>query len=444
MLIVVFEILLIIFLTVANGIFSMSELAIVSARRVRLQQRAKKGDKGALAALELAEEPNSFLSTVQIGITLIGILAGAVGGATIAEQLGAKLSLIPTLEPYGETLGIVIVVIVITYLSVVVGELIPKRLALNNAEGVAVIIARPMRLLSRIASPAVHLLSLSTEGLLRLFRVRDSGEPPITEEEVKLMMNQGAQAGMFEKAERDMVEGVFKLGDKIVSALMTPRKEIVWLDIQDSLEETKRKISSSIFSTFPVANDHLDKILGVVQTKDLLDRNLTGQQMDIKALLRTPLFVPVSMPALRTLEVFKKHRKHMALVVDEYGGLQGLITIHDILEAIVGDIPFTDEPQEMQAVQREDGSWLLDGMLPIERFMEIFQIEKLPGEEQGFFQTLGGFVMTHLGRIPVSGEIFEWTGLRFEIVDMDGQRVDKVLVMLIKSKSHAEKKAESR
>jgi putative hemolysin len=379
--------------------------------------------------MELAGEPNDFLSTVQIGITLIGILAGAVGGANIAEQLKLKLSSIPALAPYSEAIGIGVVVLIITYLSLVIGELLPKRLALNNAEGIASIMARPMRMLSKITSPAVRLLSFSTEALLRLFRVRQSTEAAVTEEEIKFMLHQGAQAGTFEKAEREMVEGVFRLGDKRVGALMTPRKEIIWLDIDESPEETHIKITNGIYSRFPVVHGGIDKILGIVQAKDLLDRSLSGQTLDLKASLQHALFVPGTMPALKALEMFKKQRKHIALVVDEYGGLQGLITIHDILEAIVGDIPIADANGEHQAVERQDGSWLLDGMLSTDRVKEILSIESLPEEEKGYYQTLGGFVITHLGNLPQTGDHFEWNGTHFEVIDMDGHRVDKVLVV---------------
>ncbi|MEW6736101.1 MAG: hemolysin family protein [Acidobacteriota bacterium] len=429
MTIIIFELLFILLLTITNGLFSMSELAIVSARQARLQQQAKKGDVGARVALELAGAPNDFLSTVQIGITLIGILAGAVGGTNIAEQIKVRLSGIPIIGHYSEAIGVGVVVILITYLSLVIGELLPKRLALSRAEGIAVVMSRPMRLIAKITSPAVRFLSLSTEGLLRLFGVRSSSENPVTEEEIKILIHQGAQAGMFEQAEREMVEGVFRLGDKRVSSLMTPRKDIIWLDINSSVDKIRSVISSSIYSRFPVANDNLDKVVGVVQAKDLLDHSLAGNALNLQMVLHSPLFIPEIMPALKALETFKKFRKHIALVVDEYGGVQGLITIHDILEAIVGDIPVEDESDSSQMVKRDDGSFLLDGMLPIDKIKEALHIEQLPNEDKGYYYTLAGFIVSHMGHLPTTGEHFEWNGFRFEVMDMDGHRVDKVLVV---------------
>lgn len=432
---IAFEIVFIFILTILNGIFSMSELAIVSARRARLQQRAKKGDAGAATALELATEPNAFLSTVQIGITLIGILAGTVGGANISEQLAAKISTIPVLAPYSATIGIGIVVAGITYLSLVIGELLPKQLALGNAEGIAVLMSRPMRALAKITSPAVRVLSFSTDLLLRLFRFKQSSETPISEEEIKILMQQATQAGTFHQAEREMVEGVFRLGDKRVGALMTPRKEIVFLDIDESPEETHQRITTSIYSRFPVIHGSIDNILGVVQAKDLLDRCIAGHAIDLKAVLQQPLFIPESMPALKALEQFKKMRKHIALIVDEYGGVQGLVTIHNILEAIVGDIPVTEKEADEQIIKRDDGSLLVDGMLATDRVKELLNIESLPEEEQGHYHTLAGFILNHLGQLPTTGDKFEWNGWRFEVIDMDGHRVDKVLIAPARSGS---------
>lgn len=424
---ITFQIMLIILLTIANGIFSMSEIAIISARKARLQQWVNEGNAKAQAALELADSPNRLLSTVQIGITLIGILAGVLGGATIAEELSARLIFIPLLAPYSEAIALGIVVLGITYLTLVIGELVPKRIALHNPERIACTVAAPMRMLSRIASPAVHLLSISTDTVLRVLGIRPVAEPPVTEEEINILIEQGMKAGTFEKAERDMVEHVFRLGDLRAGALMTPRTEIVWLDIDDSPEETRRKIADSGHSRFPVGQGSLDNILGIVQIKDMLGRNMEGKSPDLRASLRRPLFVPESTHALKVLELFKQSGIHISLVVDEYGSVQGLATLKDILEQIVGDIPSIEELEEPLAVQREDGSWLLDGMLLVDDFKEIFSIKELPGE--GIYQTLGGFVLMHMGRIPAVGSHFEWSGLRFEVVDMDKNRIDKVLVM---------------
>jgi len=422
------QITIVLLLIIANGLFAMSEMAIVSARKARLRQRAEEGDHKARAALELAETPNRFLSTAQIGITLIGILAGAFGGATLAKELGAYLGRIPPLKPYGEAIGLVIVVLATTYLSLVIGELVPKRLALNNPERIAAAIAAPMRALSVIAHPAVRLLSLSTELVLRILGIRPSAEPPITEEEIKLLLEQGTEAGVFQEVEQDMVESVLLLDERRAAGLMTPRPEIVWLDVEDSLEEVRRKMIASPYSRFPVCQGSLDNVLGEVEARDLLARSLCGEAFDLKSLLQKPLYVPETMPALKVLEAFKQSGTQMALVIDEYGSIQGLVTLKDILEAIVGDIPSAEELAEPQVVQREDGSWLLDGMLPVEELKEILGIGELPGEEQGLYQTTAGFVMTQLGRIPAAAEHFEWGGLRFEVMDMDGNRVDKVLV----------------
>ena len=422
------EILVIFLLFIANGIFAMSEIAVVSAKKVRLQERSNKGNVGARAALELANAPEDFLSSVQIGITLIGILMGALGGGTLAEALAAGLKRVPLLSPYSEAIGVGLVVLGLTYLSLVIGELVPKRLALNNPERIASAVARPMRWLSVLTSPAVRLLTVSTDGLLRLLRVKPSTEPPVTEEEIQVLIEQGTQAGVFEEAEQDMVTGVFRLGDQQVSTIMTPRTEIVWLDLEDSPEETRRKITESAHTLFPVGQGSLDNILGVVQSKDLLTRCLAGHQpVDLKAVLQRALLVPETKPVLQAIELFRESRTHIALVIDEYGGLQGMVTINDILEGIVGDLPAVGEAPP-GAVQREDGSWLLDGLMPVDEFKEVLQIGELPGEDRGYYHTLGGFVMTRLGHIPSAADHFEWGRLRFEVVDMDGRRVDKVLV----------------
>jgi putative hemolysin len=424
---VMFEALVILLLVILNGIFAMSEIAVVSARKTRLQQWANEGDGNARAALELANAPNQFLATIQIGITLIGILAGAFGGATIARELTSVLEKIPVLAPYGRPVSLGLVVLVITYLSLIVGELVPKRLALNSPERIASAIASPMRALALLASPAVRLLDLSTEAVVRCLRMKPSVEPPVTEEEIRALIEQGTQAGMIEEAEQEMVERVFRLGDRRVSAVMTPRTEIVWLDNGASLEEIQHTITESIHSRFLVAQGSLDDVLGVVHAKDLLLHFLRGQPLDLAATLQQPLYVPESKRALEVLELFKQSAIHVALVVDEYGGIQGLVTPSDILEAIVGDLPEAGEQLSPLAVQREDGSWLLDGMLPVDEFKELFHLGRLPEEGQGVYQTLAGFVITQLGRIPAVSDYFEWGGLRIEVVDMDGNRVDKVL-----------------
>ncbi|PSB29024.1 hemolysin family protein [Chlorogloea sp. CCALA 695] len=423
------EILLLVLLIVANGIFSMSEMAIISSRKVRLQNMANQGNKKARVALDLAESPNRFLSTVQVGITLIGILAGAFGGATISEKLAQNLDQVPLLAPYSQGLSFGIVVMAITYLSLIVGELVPKRLALNNPEVIAATVAMPMKAIAAFASPVVHLLSASTDLVLRIIGIGPSTEPQVTEEEIKVLIEQGTEAGMFEEAEQDMVERVFRLGDRPVSALMTPRPDIVWLDLEDSPEENRKKMMDSANSRFPVCQGGLDNVLGIMPVTDLLARSLSGEALDLTVSLRQPVFVPESTRGLKVLELFKQTGIHMALVVDEYGVIQGLVTLNDILVEIVGDVPSADELDDPQAVQREDGSWLLDGMLPVDEFFKIFAVNDFQGEHRGSYQTLGGFVITHLGRIPNAADHFEWDGMRFEVMDMDGNRVDKVLVV---------------
>jgi putative hemolysin len=422
------EISLIFLLLIINGIFSMSELAIISARKIRLQQKSEDGDQSARVALELIDSPNRLLSTVQIGITLVGILAGGIGGATLAERLGALLANVDLLKPYATGLAFAIVILLTTYFTLVIGELIPKRLAMNNPEKIAMSMAKPMRFLSRITSPAVSVLSASTDLGLRLLGITPPAEPPVTEEEIKVLMEQGTQVGVFEAAEQDMIEGVFRLSDRYIDALMTPRTEIEWLDLSESREEIFSDILNSKHSRFPVGQDTLDNVLGVLRAKDFLEKIASNQSFEIKDLLVPPLFVPDSMSALKVLELIKTAGVHEALVIDEYGGLLGMVTLYDVLRAIVGDIPGPDDEGGQEAVQREDGSWLLDGLLDIVELKEILDTEELPDEDRIGFQTLGGFVMSRMGFIPAAGQSFDWNSYHFEILDMDGHRVDKVLV----------------
>src|SRR5258707_4082690 len=418
------EIFLILLFIVINGIFVMSEMAIASSRQARLQQRINDGDKKADAALKLNQDPNMFLATVQIGITLISVLTGAVGGATFAEPLGKILALIPVpiLSRYSESIALAIVVVSITTVSIVVGELLPKRIAMHTPELIASTLAGPMIFVSKVFTPLVWLFSRFTDGLLRLLGIKPGTEPPVTEEETHLLIGQGTKAGVVEESEQDMVEGVFSLGDQRVYSLMTPRTDIIYLDITDTVEEIRTTIAESEFSRFPVRQDSLDTILGIVKARDLLLRSLSGGEIRLKELLKPAFFIPETMFAARALEVFKEKGTELLLVIDEFGGLQGLLTINDVLEEIVGQI----EMEEPQATQRQDGSWLLDGMLEVDEFKEIFKLKILPHEDE--YETLSGFVMVSLGRVPQSADFFEWNGLRFEVVDMDGRRVDKVLV----------------
>ncbi len=425
------QIFVILLFIVINGVFVMSEMAVASSRKARLQQRINDGDKRANAALELNQNPNMFLATVQIGITLISVLTGAVGGATFAEPLSQVLARVPSLGPYAESVALGVVVVLITIISIVIGELLPKRLALHNPELFASALAAPMNLISKIFTPLVWMFSRITDTLLRLLGVKPGTEPPVTEEEIHLLIDQGTQAGVFQESEQDMVEGIFSLGDQRIYSVMTPRTDIVYLDINDTVEEIRQKIAECEFSRFPVRQDSLDTILGIVKARDLLLRSLSGEEIKLKELLKPAFFIPETMFASRALEIFKEKGTELLLVIDEFGGLQGLLTINDILEEIVGQI----EMEEPQATQRQDGSWLLDGMLEVDEFKEIFKLKILPHEDE--YETLSGFVMVSLGRVPQTADQFEWNGLRFEVIDMDGRRVDKVLVMTLPLRSAA-------
>ncbi|RAM48547.1 MAG: hypothetical protein C6Y22_27355 [Hapalosiphonaceae cyanobacterium JJU2] len=423
------EILLVLLLIFANALFVMSELAIVSARKVRLQQMAERGDQKARVALELASSPNQFLATVQVGITLLAILSGAFGESVISKRLVPIFSSIPFLAPYKDATASVTAVLIITYLTLIIGELVPKRVALNHPEPIASVVAIPMKLLATIGSPIVHLLSISTDTVLRILGIRPSTEPQVTEEEIRVLIEQGTEEGTFEEAEQDMVERVFRLGDRPVSSFMTPRPDIVWLDLDDSATENRQKVIENGYSRYPVCQGGLDNVLGIIAVTDLLARSLCGEQLDLTVGLRKAEFVPESTRGLKVLELFKQTATHMALVVDEYGVIQGLVTLNDVMIEIVGDVPTADELENPQAVQRDDGSWLLDGMLSVEEFFEMFDLEEYLKIHQRNYQTLGGFVITHLGRIPAAADHFEWQGMRFEVMDMDGNRVDKVLVI---------------
>ena len=421
------QIILILLLTLLNGVLAMSEIALVAARKVRLRQRADTGDRGARAALELASAPGRFLSTVQIGITLVGILAGAFGGATLAEELGAWIAVFPRLAPYSGAIGIGVVVIAITYLSLILGELVPKQLGLNAPETIAAVLARPLKLLSKVSSPAVSLLDGSTRLIVRLLGIRPSNEPPVTEDELKSLMKQGTQAGVFEAGEQEIVARVLRLGERRIGELVTPRSAMVGLDVNDPPEVSWAKVADSPYFYFPVFEDVPDRVLGLVSVKDLWRRVAAGEKPDLRSLLTQPLYLPEGVSALRALERLRETGSHLALVMDEYGGIEGLVTLHDVLRAIVGELP-TPEQDDPMAVRREDGSWLLDGMLSVSELPELLALDAAAAEDLDEFQTLGGFVMARMGSVPQAGDHFEWAGRRFEVIDMDSRRVDKVLV----------------
>ena len=427
------SVLILLVLIFLNALFVMSELAIVSSRKVRLQQSANQGDKGARIALKLANDPNNFLAAVQIGITMIAIVSGAFGEQIFSKFLYPILEGIPFLKPYSETLSFGIAILIVTYLTLILGELVPKRLALNSPESIARSIAGSMNVIAKMTAPVVYILSRSTDLVLKILGVRPSEEPQVTEEEIRVLIEQGTEAGMFKQGEEDIMKRVFQLGDRRVTAIMTPRVDIIWLDIDDPYEENLGTLREGAHARFPVCQDGLDNLLGLVKVYDLLMETLDGQQLDLTKSLQKPVFVPESTRALRVLELFQQTGNQLAFVVDEYGVTQGLVTLTDIFQALVGDLPSAEELEEPQAIQREDGSWLFDGMLPVHQFKEILELDdrELPSEHRGTYHTLGGFVVMYLGRIPISADHFTWGNLRFEVMDMDGNRVDKVMVSVV-------------
>lgn len=425
---IVWEILVIALLLLANGVFAMSEMALVSARPARLRALADLKRPGAATALELTSSPNRFLSTVQVGITLIGIVAGAFGGATLAEELSPTIAQIGPLQSSAPALAFAIVVLGITYFSLVVGELVPKRLALQHAESIACIMAPPMLALSRLASPIVRVLSASTEALLRLLRVRATSSTPITDEEVAGLVREGFRAGVFHRAETEMVESVLGLDRLHVHDLMTRRPRIVWLDAADSHEELWHKIVVSHHTHFPVYEERPDQVLGILSVKSIYAHLAAGVPVNIRDLVTPALLVPDTQSAIHLLETFKRDGRHLALATDEFGGISGLVTINDLLEAIVGELPEPGRRREAAFVRRADGSYLVDALVGIEELREFFPALPLADDEQRRCSTLGGYACSQLGHIPREGETFATGGYQFEIVDMDRLRVDKVLI----------------
>lgn len=421
------DIALLLLLILINGFFSMAEMALVSSRKARLQRLADEGGPGAQTALSLHNEPSSFLSAIQVGITSIGILSGAIGETALADPLAEWLRQIAPIDPYARGIALTIVVVGLTYVSVVVGELVPKRLALLAPEGIASLIARPMLWFAGSVRPLVWLFTASSGLLLRLFGARRKDEPPVTDEEINVLMGQGAEAGVFHESEQEIVSNVLRLDEQRIEAIMTHRNDIYQIDLADAETEIRRRIAESPYTRIVVCRGGLEHIVGLLRTSDLLKSVLEGTPLDVEAHLRPPLYVPEGVTTTRLLENFRNTRAQCALIVDEYGELEGLVTLTDVLTAIVGELPSSDVAEEADVVMREDGSWLMDGSVSVERFKSVLQIEEeLPGEEE--FNTLGGFVMHALGRVPAAADHFEWNGWRLEVVDMDRKRVDKVLV----------------
>jgi putative hemolysin len=422
------ELSIVLVLILMNGLFVVSEMAIISARKVRLQHLVNQGNKKARMALELASNPGRFLPTVQVGITLMAILSGARGESAISGLLLPVLVAVPALSAYAQPIASTVAIAIITYLTIVIGELVPKQLALSNPERISVLVAKPLNLLGSLGSPLSHVLSISTNFIVKILGIRPSTEPDVTEEEIRVMIGQGTESGMFEEAEQDMMERVMNLGDRKVGAMMSPRPDIVWLDIEDPWPVNRDKIVESQYSRFPVCKEVLDHVVGVIHVADMLSQSLVGEPVNLTTSLIQPLLVPESTKGLKVLEQFKETGTHIGMVVDEYGVIQGLVTLNDLLEEIVGNIQDVEQPEPPQAVQREDGSWLLDGMLPIDEFLELFELDEESIEQRGSYNTLGGFIIMQLGKIPQETDHFEWDHLKFEVMDMDGNRVDKVMV----------------
>jgi putative hemolysin len=413
-------------LTMLNGVLAMSELAIVSSRKSRLDTMAASGSRGARVALELIEDPSRFLSTVQIGITLIGVVAGAIGGATLAIRVGQWLDSFAVIAPHGNVAAIAIVVSAITYLSLIVGELVPKRMALANPERAAAALAPAMSALSRIALPLVWILKISTEAVLRRLGLQKVKTATVTEEEVRSLIASGTQAGIFVPQEREMIEGVMRLADRSVDVIMTARPDIVWLDLSTGPDKIAATIAEARHSRLLVCRDTVDEPVGVVHVRELLAPATRGESIDLKTLMVPVLVVPEGTPVLRVLDLFKKRRLHMAVVVDEFGITQGVVTPADVLESIAGELPEAGEELEYNIVERADGSWLVDGRVPVDEFEDRTRIRGL--RDSGVYRTIAGFVLDRLGHLPKVGDFLVFRGHKFEVVDMDGRRIDQVLV----------------
>ncbi len=420
------EILILLILIFVNALFVMSEIALVSVRKGRLEAMSNKGDEKAKAALDLAENPEKFLSTAQIGITLISILTGVYSGEKFSKDLKPIVEQIEVLIPYAETVSTVIIVILVTFLSIVFGELIPKRIGMLRAEKIAKAVAFPMNILSKIAYPIVWLLNGITNLIFKLFNIKVSSDSAVTEEEIKAMISEGSEHGTIEEEEKDIIERVFHLGDRSITSLMTHRTDIQWLDVSSTVEDVKNKFDDIIFSSYPVCEEIVDNIKGIINVKDLVKANATTL---LKDLAKPAMFVPENNTAYQLLEKFKATKIHSCFIVNEYGTLEGMITLNDILEAIVGDVPQSGQ-EEYEIITRQDGTYLVDAQIQFYNFLSHFEKTEWVNEDEYDFDTLAGFVLHELEHIPKTGETFDWRGFQFEIIDMDGQRIDKLLVKI--------------
>ncbi len=420
------EVLLLIGIILLNGLFAMSEIALVTARRARLARPAEEGDAGARMAIKLGEDPTRFLSAIQIGITSIGITSGIVGEGALAEPLTAVLVWFGMSPKPADFTATIAVVVLITYVSIVVGELVPKRLGQIDPEGIARIVARPMHALAVATRPFVWLLSWSTGALLRLLGQREQSAPRITEDEIHALLQEGSEAGVIDATEHHMVRNVFRLDDRQLGSLMVPRGEVTWLDLEAPLEENLTRIAGSVHSRFPVCRGGLDEVIGVAVAKNLFSQSLRGQGVDLAADLEPAVYVPESLTGMQLLDEFRANGAQMVFVIDEYGDLMGLVTLQDVLEAVTGEFQPRD-PEDAWGLVREDGSWLLDGLIPVLELKDRLGLKSVPEEDKGRYNTLSGMLLWLLGRVPQTGDRVEWEDWRLEVVDMDGRRIDKVL-----------------
>jgi putative hemolysin len=428
------DILIILLLILLNGVFAMAELSIASARRLRLQESAQAGSGGARSALKLADNPSNFLSTVQIGITLISIFNGAFGEASLVERLAPQLQALPPLAPYARPAALAIVIAGITFASILLGELVPKRIAMQFPEAVAALLARPLQRLSSLMKPLVAALSACTELIMRCLHLQQRPDEAPTTQEITGMLREGSDAGVLDKTEYDIARRALRLDDKRVGGLMTPRIDLQFLSLGAARPHNLAVIEASRFSRFPVLGEDAVQVAGVADARDLLAQAIragTLEAIDVKAALRAPLYVPASVTAMGLLEQFRQRQAELALVVDEHGQVQGMVTLSDLASAVVGGLPGV-QARENDAVQREDGSWLVDGAVELDRLRELLGTEAaFPGEGEGAFHTLAGFVLHQLGRVPAPSDKFDWDGRRFEVVDMDRNRIDRVLVSVL-------------
>ena len=423
------ELAIIVGLLVINGLFAMSETAVVAARRIRLEHRADRGDRGASAALGLAREPTSFLSTVQVGITLVGVIAGAFGGATLSERLAEVIAPVPGVGSRAEPIALALVIALITYLSLIIGELVPKRIALSNPERVASLAARPMIAIAAVAHPLlVRLLTASTRGVLRLVGMKDVPQPGLTEEEIHALVEQGVESGVVPEAEHEVVEAVFRLGDRTVASIMTPRPDIEWLDVTTTPDEMRRTVAEQRRPWYLVCDGDVEHVRGIVYANDLLALLARGEEPRLEPVMSEPLYVPQILPAFHLLEAFRSSRQHTAIALDEYGGIAGLVTLDDFVEELVGEVPGRHDTEHSEEITGANGDWSAAGTTPIEDVADALGVESPELVEHRGYRTLGGFIIARLTRLPVNGDAVEYLGYRFTVTAMDGRRIARVRI----------------